>query len=728
MTDLASKPFEKVIEYLLDATIRQLDYIIFCNSHVKELKPLVEILKINKQLVESKVDLAKNNARQITPAVEHWLTRVDEKIKESEEFHCHKALSFKTGCSSGALPFLWYRRKLGRRAKKMLAPEIKDLNLECASTVLPNISCPQEAPSYAESNPSDGGYLEFKSRKDIIDKIMGHLKDTRVRMVGLYGPSGVGKTSLVKQIGKLAYDSRLFEKVVIAIVKKDPDHQKIQQDIADYLGLTFENEGEFGRATRLRKRLKQENTLVILDDLWDVLDLKKIGIPFYDDDVSSNVAVKDRNEGGETDIGGKKVKNEDSSGTTKGCKILVTSRQRDVLCNKMNAKENLAFLVPELYVDEAFTLFKKEVGMSNENFKFKPETLMKYCAGLPMAVIIVGRSLMNKRESEWEGELERLKSQESNEVHKYMENHVKLGILKDVNTLRDARKSISESIQKLKVSGLMLDSNSNDHFNMHDIVRDAALSIACKNQNAFILMNKTLNEWPDEEELEKCRAISIYKSHIVDELPEVVNCPHLRFFHIDNDDPTLKIPDSLSRSRIEDWPAVLGGLSKLQLLDISDCSISSSTGPLSLSSFTNLEEFYVSNSLAKMEVKGQIYNSQHSILSELKHLHQLNTMEVCIPGTEFLPTDLFFHELNDYKIVIGDFETLSIGDFKMPHRYEASRSLALQLEPGMDDIHSLKGIKLLLGIRGIYVVKLTTKEMRRMELTHNILRGKPFEG
>ncbi|KAL1369043.1 hypothetical protein AAHE18_02G167300 [Arachis hypogaea] len=152
---------------------------------------------------------------------------------------------------------------------------------------------------------------------------------------------------------------------------------------------------------------------------------------------------------------------------------------------------------------------------------------------------------------------------------------------------------------------------------------------------------------------------------------------------------------SLSGSRIKDWPTVLEGLRKLQLLDISDCFISSSTKSLSLSSFPNLEELYIENSLTKMEVKGQINHSQISALSELKHLHQLNTLDVYIPSAELLPADLFFHELNDYKIVIGDFETISIADFKMPKKYEASRSLALQLEPGMD-IHSLKGVKLLL--------------------------------
>ncbi|MED6133980.1 hypothetical protein PIB30_033207 [Stylosanthes scabra] len=453
----------------------------------------------------------------------------------------------------------------------------------------------------------------------------------------------------------------------------------------------------------------------------------------------------------------------------------------------MNVKS--IFLVPKLTSEESFALFKREVGMQNENPKFNPEILDKYCAGIPMFVVIVGKSLRNKSALELEHELQRLGNQEPNEAREDMEKHVKmnydhlvneelksiflvsalighqslladlvkycfgLGILKAVHTLRDEHDRISNSsIKKLKDSGLMLDCMSTDHFDMHDIIRDAALSIACKEQRVFLLRNEKLDDWPDNKELESCTGIHLHKSHIVVDLPEVLNCPQLKFFHIDSDGSSLEIPDrffermeelrvlvlsgihlsslpssikclsklrmlclekctlgnlsfinklknlrilSLSGSSIEDWSTELEGLCKLQLLDVSDCSIRRFTRPLSFSSFPSLEQLHIRNSLTKMEVDGQINNSQHSVLSELKHLHQLNTIDVCIPSAESLPTDLFFHELNDYKIVIGEFKTLSIGDFKMPNRYEASRSLALQLEPGTEDIHSLKGIKLL---------------------------------
>ncbi|KAL4285776.1 hypothetical protein HN51_053324 [Arachis hypogaea] len=778
---------------VVEASFRQIDYIINYEAHVQELNQLVENFENNEQTVKRLVRVAKNNAEDILPAVEHRLDRVKAKIQENEVFRDSKTFFSKTRWE-GLLPFFWYRRQLGRGAK-ILALEIQSLISEYGTST--NISIGR-APSFSESNLSHVGYIQFKSRNDIVREIIKQLKDPTVRMVGLHGPSGVGKTSLVKQIGQQAE----FERVAMAIVKKDPDYQKVQQDIAHCLGLTFENnEGENGRTTRLRKVLKKENALVILDDLWDELDLNKIGIPLDDDDVASHVNVKDNSR--------KQGENEDSpGGTIKGCKVLVTSRHQEVLRHKMNVKEKLTFRVQELDVAETLKLFKKVVGMSIENPKFKPETLKKYCAGLPMAVIIVGKSLMCKNKSEWEGELERLKK---NEVQKFMENHVKmrydsieseelkstflmcaqmghqsiitdlvkycygLGILKDVYTLKDARTSITESIQKLRDFGL-LDGHSNDNFSMHDIIRDTALSIACKNENVFILRNKILDIWPHKEQLERCTAIYLHKCHIVDGLPEVVNCPRLTFIHIDSDDSTLKIPDrffegmeelrvlvlsgihlqslpssvkclpnlrmlclekctlgdlsilnhlrklrilSLSGSRIEDWPTMLEGISKLQLLDISDCIMSNLTHPLSLSSFTSLEELYIRSSLPKMEVEGQTNQCQISILSELKHLHQLNTIDVCIPSAEFLPPDLFFHELNDYKIVIGDFKTISIGDFKMPNKYEASRSLALQLESGLD-IHSLKGVKLLFkGVENLLLGELHGVENVFYELNLN---------
>ncbi|KAL2336076.1 hypothetical protein Fmac_010522 [Flemingia macrophylla] len=107
-----------------------------------------------------------------------------------------------------------------------------------------------------------------------------------------------------------------------------------------------------------------------------------------------------------------------------------------------------------------------------------------------------------------------------------------------------------------------------------------------------------------------------------------------------------------------------------------------------ISKLTSLEELYIRKSSINFFGQGQ-----KSFLFELKHLHQLKVVDLSISCAAVFPKELFFDNLNDYKIVIGDIEVLLSGNFKMPNKYEPIRSLALQLET--DNIHSLKGIKLL---------------------------------
>jgi len=70
-------------------------------------------------------------------------------------------------------------------------------------------------------------------------------------------------------------------------------------------------------------------------------------------------------------------------------------------------------------------------------------------------------------------------------------------------------------------------------------------------------------------------------------------------------------------------------------------------------------------------------------------------VDLSIPCAQVFPKELFFDNLSDYKIEIGNFKTLSAGDFRMPNKYEKFKSLALELKDDTDNIHSQKGIKLL---------------------------------
>jgi len=641
---------------------------------------------------------------------------------------------------------------------------------------------------------SNFGFVEFGSTKSIMEKVMTQLEDSTVRMIGLYGPGGVGKSTLIKEIAKKAKYKKLFDVVVNVEITANPNLQKVQEDIAYVLRLRLEGEGENVRADCLRRRLKREkgNTLIILDDLWDKLDLNKLGIPLDDDDDDDDdlsndnkdlnrqkLAKKDDNK----DLSRKVLKKEKMIGVYKGCKILLTSRDKNVLFVQMDVKST--FYVKELDDKDALMLFQKLVGIHNEMSHSKQEIVKKYCAGLPMAIVTVARALKSKSESVWEATLEKLKKEELVGVQTSMDISVKmsydhleneeiksifllcaqmghqplimdlvkycfgLGILEGVSSLWEARDKIKTSIQKLKDSGLLLNKISNKSFNMHDMVRDAALSISHNDHNFFTLRNGKLDDWP---ELEKCTSISICNSDIIDGLPEVINCPQLKLFQIDSNDPSLEIPDnvfrgmenlrvliligfrlsslpssikcllklrmfclerctldcnlsilgelkklrilSFSGSQLKDVPYELHNLNKLQLLDISDCSELRIIPPNLISKLTCLEELYIRESLIKMLVERETNKGQDLFLSEVENLHKLKVVDLSVPCASFFPNHLFFDNLKDYKIVIGDFELFSVGEFRMPDKYETFRVLALQLKDDID-IHSQENIKLL---------------------------------
>ncbi|RZC01709.1 Disease resistance protein isoform F [Glycine soja] len=775
MESVLSPIVERTFNFAVDPIIRQLAYILRCRQNVDELLTSFESLELEKESIDRRCDQAQNNLQNIEAKVKEWSRKVDEFKTELEKFRNDEGHT-KTGLSNVLFlfPYFWNRHRLGRQAKKM-AEIVKNLIDESAKFNDVSYTDNLTSNDFTLSNP---GYMGFASRHSTVEKIIAKLEDSSVRMIGLHGSGGMGKTTLIKAIAKKAMEKKLFNVVAISEITANPNPQKIQEDIASALRLRLEGEGENSRAHRLMTRLKQEkeNTLIILDDLWDRLDLNKLGIPLDGDVDDNDLNTKTSN----AKQGPKEATKEKSLGDYMGCKILLTSRDKNVLTDKMEVKST--FYVEELDDDDALRLFRKEARIQGEMSQWKQEIVKKYCAGLPMAIVTVGRALREKSDSEWE----KLKNQDLVGVQNSMEISVKmsydrleneelksifflcaqmghqplimdlvkycfgLGILKGVYSLGEARGRISTSIQQLKNSGLVLDGSSSIHFNMHDLVRDAALSIAQKEQNVFTLRDGKLDDWP---ELERCTSISICNSDIIDELPEEINCPQLKFFQIDSDPSSLKIPDSFfkgmkklkvlmltgiqlsslpssieslsdlrllclerctldhnlsiigklkklrilsfSGSRIENLPGELKDLDKLQLLDISNCSVVKRIPPKFMSRLTSLEELYVRKSFIEVSVEGERNHCQISFLSELKHLHQLHVVDLSIPCAQFFPKELFFDKLNDYKIEIGNFKTLSVGDFRMPNKYEKFKSLALELKDDTDNIHSQKGIKLL---------------------------------
>ena len=708
MMEIAVTIAAKVTEYLVAPIGRPFGYLFNYRSNIDGLRQQVEKLGDVRARLERSVDEAIRNGDEIEPDVNKWLLSVGGFLEEAAKFF-EVEKKANQSCFNGSCSNLKSRYQISREAKKRarVVVEIQgDGKFERVSyrAPLPGIG----------STPLKG-HEALESRMTTLDEIMEALRDAHVNIIGVWGMAGVGKTTLVKQVAKQAEEEKLFDRVVMAFVSATPELKKIQGELADMVGLKFEEESEMGRAARLRARLKKENKiLVILDDVWTELDLEKVGIPFGDDH--------------------------------KGCKMVFTSRNKHVLSNEMGTQKD--FPVEHLQEEEALVLFKKMAGDSIEEPDLQSIAIdvAKECAGLPIAIVTVAKALKNKGLSIWEDALQQLKRSTptnikgmdamvystlelsykhlegdevkslfllsglmSNEI--YIDDLLKYGmglrLFQRTNTLEEAKNRIDTLVGSLKASKLLLDTGHNSFVRMHDVVRDVAIAIVSKVHHVFSLREDELAEWPTVDELQTCTKISLAYNDIC-ELPQVLVCPELEiflFYHTINH--FLEIPDTffegmtklkvldLSNMHFISLPSSLHCLTNLRTLSLNWCKLGdisiivklkkleflSFMGsnieklPREIAHLTHLRLFdlrdcsklreippNVLSSLSKLEnlcmensfSQWEVEGKRNACLAELNYLSHLTTLDIQIPDAKLLQKEVLFEKLIRYRIFIGD--------------------------------------------------------------------------
>ncbi|GAY66980.1 hypothetical protein CUMW_253110 [Citrus unshiu] len=288
-----------------------------------------------------------------------------------------------------------------------------------------------------------------------------------------------------------------------------------------------------------------------------------------------------------------------------------------------------------------------------------------------------------------------------------------LGIFRGID-MEDARNKLYTLVHELKDSCLLLEGYSCREFSMHDVVHDVAILIACGEQKEFLVRNGDVWEWPDKDALKKCYAISWIDSS-GGELPEGLECPQLELLLLSSEHSSvdvnipqrfftgmreLKVVDltnmqlfslpssidllvnlqtlcldystlgditiigklknleilSLIESDIVEFPEELGKLTKLRLLDLTNCFHLKVIAPNVIASFTRLEELYMSNCFVewKVEDEGSSSKKSKASLDELMPLPRLTTLEIAVENDNALPEGFFVRELERFKILIGD--------------------------------------------------------------------------
>ncbi|KAI9184937.1 hypothetical protein LWI28_002640 [Acer negundo] len=368
MVEIATAVAGKVAEYLVDPVVHQLSYFWDYKSNFKNLENAVRKLNGRRDTVEHLVEASRRNGEEIEQHVKSWIDSAkkinDEASLVIQENEQANIKYFKGLCLNPKK-----RHKHSRKAAKKVKAVVEvfeegDFERVSYRTI------PEETwlPSLMK------GYEAFESRMSTLNDILSALSNPEVNMVGVYGQGGIGKTMLVKEVSRQPKVKELFDQIVFVEVSKTPDIKKIQGEIADKLGLQLRKESESGRARVLCARLKKENKiLLILDDIWGRLDLDKVGIPFEEDH--------------------------------KGCKLLLTSTNQDVLTNKMESQSN--FPIGVLKEEEAWSLFKKTVSncIEDGNLDSIAKDVAKACRGVPKVIVTKARELKNKGEYEWKNAL-----------------------------------------------------------------------------------------------------------------------------------------------------------------------------------------------------------------------------------------------------------------------------------------------------------------------------------
>ncbi|KAF8042113.1 hypothetical protein BT93_A0653 [Corymbia citriodora subsp. variegata] len=735
LANVAANLVAKLGEYLFAPIGRQFGYVLLHKSYVEDLENGVKELETARERVQGSVNEAVYDGKSIHTDVKNWLDSVNEEAEEAENL-LKRGKSAKYACFRGWLPNPMVRHAIGEKVKKM-TQVIRGLYEKSQNSNFQKV--------YHENNPTgivaatasaarfvDNNEDDLESRAKIAEDVMKAIVDDKLCVIGVWGAGGVGKSKLVEDIERQVKEKKLFDVVVMANVSRNPDLKRIQGEIAYALGLRLTNdEPARGRADRLSKRLQcdtKKSVLIILDNLWEKLELKEVGIPCeYDNKV-------------------------------RGCKLLLTSRYRNVLRSDMVCDQE--FYLNKLEHGEARRLFERVVGDRVNDPEFKPliDGVVQKCGGLPLLILSVAKRLKHGVLPEWRNALTNIEESDVKSIMELNYNDLKderikslflicalssgridiwdslfycigLGLLKKfVSTIEKAIDRLIQDICSLEDSSLLLDSD--DEIRMHDIFVDRAISIASTEWNALVGTNDCgFKEW-SKDELRNCTAMSFHFVGI-HELPEKLDCPNLRMFLLFEDNPSLEIPESFfesmknlqvlditglsftslpssieflenlkslnldnchledvtvlgklkglqflsfDKSSITRLPKEIGALTELRILNLSECTGLKVIEPGVLGSLVNLEMLAIMDGFDQWEDDNEAPRRNAS-LAELKNMKDLSFLFISIPHSSNLLGDLPFGKLKNYAIQIGDVWDW-LGD------YQQGRTLKLKLDSG----------------------------------------------
>ncbi|XVF11263.1 hypothetical protein REPUB_Repub08aG0011700 [Reevesia pubescens] len=565
------------------------------------------------------------------------------------------------------------------------------------------------------------------------NKAWNSLEAENVGIIGLYGMGGVGKTTLMNKINnKLCEAPNRFDVVIWIVVSKGFYIGKIQDDIARRIGITdgaWNDKTLDEKAQGIFRVLKDKKFVLLLDDIWERVDLLKVGIP---------------------------------PPTQENCsKVVFTTRSVDV-CGHMDA--NKIIPVQCLPEEKAWELFQEKVGAqtldSSPDIRQLAHEVAKECKGLPLALITIARAMaFKKRVEDWKYALEVLRRSSisflkdmgekvypllkfsydslSNDLFQkcllycslFSEDHeiskdklidfwIGEGFLDGDHDTGIARNQGHYIIGSL-VRACLLEEVDDSNIKMHDVIRDMSLWLAreCEEENwkFFVEARYGLTKAPEVGKWGSKLRMSLMENGI-ENLVEAPNCPHLQTLFLNknklkviNNDffqfmCGLRVLDLSENLNLKELPVGISKLVSLESLDLSRSGIRQL--PLELKALEKLKclrlEYVLESqiriprqlisAISKLQVlriKGCYYSlgkevedSDELLVEELKCLNRLDVLTVSITSPFALDTIMSTERLCSCT------ESIALVSFE-----DWTRLNVLSLAKNMNSLNSLELIK-----------------------------------
>ncbi|XP_071700558.1 probable disease resistance protein At4g27220 [Rutidosis leptorrhynchoides] len=385
----------------------------------------------------------------------------------------------------------------------------------------------------------------------MFDKALKALEpNNECQMMALCGMGGVGKSMMMEQLKKVAEDRNMFDLVVKVVIGKSKNKMMIQDAVAENTGRSLTENDEHNRAERLHKRFEgisedgKKKILVILDDVWEEMDLKDIGL---------------------------------TNPLPKGFKLLLTSRDERV-CTQMGVKPCCIFKIVVLEEPEAKKLFWEIAGIVSDGdhdlIKIGEDVLRK-CGGLPIAIKTIASTLRdNKDKDTWKDALVRFQNnsllmlENVFEIrYDYLKNDDEKAIFlltglfpddhniriedltrygwglklfnNNLNSVSTARTRVKACVKNLIRSNLLIESDKTGYVNIHDLVRDFVLSNFSKVKQASLVNNDNISDQLRRDSYERI----LLKCGGMVEFPADFNQPNLTLLSLMDGEKLTKFPE-----------------------------------------------------------------------------------------------------------------------------------------------------------------------------------------